>query len=76
MGVRSASEAEPFKHAGFSPKDFDFTGKTHYSEWRFMFVPPQRGRARNTATTPNAVNNFGTAPGLAPGQPRPDNGRR
>lgn len=50
MGVRSPSEAEPLKRAGFAPEDIDFTDRPHYNQWAFVYVPPQAGpaNARNS----------------------------
>jgi len=38
-GIRSKSDAEPLKKAGFDVEDSSFTGKTRYSEWVFEFPP-------------------------------------
>lgn len=49
VGVRSRSDKEPLKKANFPVtgiRELDemyktFEGKTRYSEWRFIFIPPQ-----------------------------------
>lgn len=38
-GVRSASDAEPLRKAGFDVDDSGFTGKARYSEWVFEYPP-------------------------------------
>jgi type II secretory pathway pseudopilin PulG len=38
-GVRSLSEQQPLKQAGFPLLWEDFTGRTKYSEWRFVADP-------------------------------------
>ena len=53
MGVRSVSDAAPIKRAGFSPADIQFTGKEHYSDWTFVFVPPV-GAGRRFGGSPAA----------------------
>ncbi len=40
-GVRSASEKEPLKQAGFQEAEKDFEGKKKYNEWKFQFTPKQ-----------------------------------
>lgn len=39
-GVYSPSRATPLKVAGFPPADHAFTGARHYTQWRFVLVPP------------------------------------
>jgi type II secretory pathway pseudopilin PulG len=39
IGVRSASDKEPFKKIDFPEEYKDFLGKKKYSEWLFMFKP-------------------------------------
>ncbi len=75
MGVHSLSEDTPFKQAGFSPDDNNFTGKTHYSQWEFIYQPPQRGQGPAAPTAPPQVPNYGPAPGipLNPGGGNPTN---
>jgi len=38
MGVYSLSEDTPLKQGNFDPIDQIFTGKTHYSDWKFVYV--------------------------------------
>jgi type II secretory pathway pseudopilin PulG len=40
-GVYSASEKEPIKQANFPEQYKDFEGKKRYSDWRFVYAPPQ-----------------------------------
>jgi len=40
-GVHSLSAGRPLKRAGFAPRDRDFEGKEKYSDWRFVYVPPE-----------------------------------
>ena len=40
MGVHSLSEEEPIKTGGFAQRDRALEGATRYSEWRFVFAPP------------------------------------
>jgi len=39
IGVRSKSEKEPLKKAGFTDEYKSFEGKTKYSEWEFISKP-------------------------------------
>jgi type II secretory pathway pseudopilin PulG len=39
IGVRSLSEQEPIKKAGFRVRDQGFVGKTRYTDWLFIAVP-------------------------------------
>jgi type II secretory pathway pseudopilin PulG len=39
MGVYSSSEVAPFKRAGFRAADDAFKDRSHYSDWRFVYVP-------------------------------------
>ena len=43
-GVHSLSEDKPLKSGGFAGRDRDFEGKSRYSEWRFVYVPPAQAR--------------------------------
>lgn len=40
-GVVSKSEKTPIKQAGFSDPYGEFAGKQSYTEWKFVFKPPQ-----------------------------------
>ena len=42
IGVRSTSQLTPFQQAGFPKGLEDLEGKTAYSEWEFVFVPPRQ----------------------------------
>jgi type II secretory pathway pseudopilin PulG len=37
VGVHSRSAAAPLKRARFDQRDESFTGKTHYSDWKFVY---------------------------------------
>lgn len=41
QGVASASQETPLKKDGFPDDLQDFTGKTRYSDWRFVYTPAQ-----------------------------------
>lgn len=47
MGVHSLSDAVPIKTGGFAPRDAEFAGKKHYSEWKFVYYPEQRLQKEN-----------------------------
>ena len=40
-GIHSTSESAPLKSGGFAVRHKDFEGKTKYSEWKFVYSPPQ-----------------------------------
>jgi hypothetical protein len=40
MGVYSRSDGAPVKTGDFDERDAALTGKTHYSDWRFVYTPP------------------------------------
>jgi type II secretory pathway pseudopilin PulG len=40
MGIYSPSNESPIKTSGFASTESDFESKTHYSEWRFVVLPP------------------------------------
>ena len=52
-GVYSLSEATPIKQANFEVNNQTFNGKTHYSDWKFVYViqPPQALPAGASTTT-------------------------
>lgn len=50
IGVRSTSDLEPFKQAGFPGGLEEFEGKTSYREWEFVFVPAQKTTPARTGT--------------------------
>lgn len=58
QGVVSASQDPPLKKDGFPDDLQDFTGKTRYSDWRFVYTPSN--------TAPVAP---GSSGGLPPGTP-------
>ncbi len=65
QGVTSTSQETPLKTVGFADDLQDFTGKTRYSEWRFVYTPS----AQPGVVTPQSV-----PPGMgltAGGQPPP-----
>ena len=39
LGVHSASDAKPFKLAGFKARDATFEGTQKYSDWKFIVQP-------------------------------------
>lgn len=41
MGVHSLSEEQPIKRANFDDANQEFAGKTKYSGWGFIYVPPK-----------------------------------
>lgn len=41
MGIFSLSEDAPIKQGNFREADKEFEGKTKYSDWRFVYTPPQ-----------------------------------
>lgn len=41
MGVHSRSDATPLKSANFSEAHASFKGARRYSQWRFVYQPPQ-----------------------------------
>jgi type II secretory pathway pseudopilin PulG len=49
VGVRSASTAEPFRHAGFEPGDEKFADAVSYADWQF--VASVRGLSAATAAS-------------------------
>lgn len=52
MGVYSLSESLPLKQGNFDESDQDFTGKSHYSEWKFVSATKavQPGQAAQPST--------------------------
>lgn len=40
MGVYSLASGTPIKRAGFDEIDIEFEGKSHYSDWKFVFRNP------------------------------------
>jgi len=46
-GVYSQSTVAPLKRANFPTRYASFEAATEYDQWRFVFVPPTYGRARN-----------------------------
>jgi type II secretory pathway pseudopilin PulG len=53
IGVRSSSELEPFKKAGFPASLDKLQGKNSYNEWEFLFAPPKS--QPKSKTNPAAV---------------------
>lgn len=51
MGVYSLSEATPIKQENFDENDQAFTGKAHYSDWKFVYVI----RVAQPGTTPQNI---------------------
>jgi len=71
QGVASVSEETPLKKDGFPVDLQDFTGKTRYSEWRFVYTPTQT--APTHPATPGTLPPGTPAPAetLPPSQPVP-----
>jgi len=46
-GVYSTSEMEPLKKEGFPSEISQFTGKEKYSEWKFIYYPPEKNKQGN-----------------------------
>ena len=44
-GVYSLSDRHPIKSGGFEDKDASFAGSSRYSDWRFVYEPPEGGVA-------------------------------
>lgn len=42
MGVYSLSDAHPLRIAGFRLRDKAFEDTSKYSEWKFIYIPPQQ----------------------------------
>jgi type II secretory pathway pseudopilin PulG len=54
VGVRSRSQAKPFKQRGFKSRDASFVDKERYAEWAFVYSPPPPPRAGKPAAKPAA----------------------
>ncbi len=52
QGVKSSSDLEPFKKDNFSEENKNFSGKTHYSEWQFIFAPKGMKKSVPKSSTP------------------------
>jgi type II secretory pathway pseudopilin PulG len=65
-GVHSLSDQQPMKQAGFALRWEDFTGRTRYSEWRFVADPALMGGTKpstgTTAATRVGISNTGSRP--------------
>jgi len=42
-GVYSLSDGQPIKSGGFAASDESFAGSSRYSDWRFVYEPPEGG---------------------------------
>jgi len=42
MGVHSLSEQKPFKETNFRTSEKDFDNAEKYSDWKFIYLPPQK----------------------------------
>lgn len=67
IGVRSASEREPFKKEGFAPENEDFAKAETYSGWEFIYKPEEDDTLPPPAQAPGA-------PGGIPGNQGPGQG--
>lgn len=45
MGVYSLSQDAPLKTGNFAEVNQSFEGKTAYSDWKFVYIPPQQNTA-------------------------------
>jgi len=54
VGVRSRSQAKPFKQRGFRSRDAGFTDKERYGEWAFVYSPPPAARVAKPIAKPAA----------------------
>ncbi|MBE9487066.1 MAG: type II secretion system protein [Chloroflexi bacterium] len=52
QGVKSSSELEPFKKNNFSEKNKNFSDKTRYNEWQFIFDPKVVKKSVPKSSTP------------------------
>lgn len=73
MGINSASEAEPIKHAGFSDDYKNFESAKTYREWQFVFSQQQQKGARPVGRAPGLLDGLPKMPGSStPAQGAPD----
>lgn len=54
MGVYSLSQGQPLKTANFRLQDTGFENTGKYSDWKFIYVPPQLASAAKPAPNPPA----------------------
>jgi type II secretory pathway pseudopilin PulG len=43
IGVYSLSDRQPLKSGGFEAREQSFAGSSRYSDWRFVYEPPEGG---------------------------------
>jgi type II secretory pathway pseudopilin PulG len=55
MGVHSLSDTQPLKIANFRIRDKGFTDTEKYSDWKFIYTPPQQAGAGKPASKPPVV---------------------
>ena len=55
MGVASPSETEPLKSAHFRPRDEPFAKARKYSDWQFVYSPPEPPGSQAGPNTSNAA---------------------
>jgi len=60
VGVHSTSKQAPMKHAHFPRRYAQFANAEDYSQWQFVFIPPN-----NRFIAPTATPNPGPLPGLS-----------
>jgi type II secretory pathway pseudopilin PulG len=60
VGVHSTSKQAPMKHAHFPRRYEQFAAAEDYSQWQFVFLPPNR-----RTNTPTQTPNPGPLPGLS-----------
>jgi type II secretory pathway pseudopilin PulG len=66
MGVYSLSEDKPLKVANFRVTEKGFDSAEKYSDWKFVYTPPQQAGATKPSSKPPTV-----GPRGAPGAPAP-----
>jgi type II secretory pathway pseudopilin PulG len=66
MGVYSLSEDKPLKTANFRPADKGFDNNEKYSDWKFVYTPPQTGIAK---PKPKPATGGATPPASPAGKP-------
>jgi type II secretory pathway pseudopilin PulG len=64
-GVYSLAKGTPLKQGGFARQAENFTGRSSYREWAFVFVPPNQIPGRGSVRPPPGDGNA-PAPTLSP----------
>ncbi len=71
MGIYSTSEQKPLKSANFRVADKDFEASEKYSDWKFVYTPPQQAGAAKPVPKPSAGSAPSTPASSAPLAPVP-----